>query len=190
MFEDIKRKYEVKERKLVYSYKDGYLGKNRYKVRLNNGKEFYTEELTKGNRVGDAVVIIPITEDNKYILVIESRPNTKEGVAISFPAGMVDDGEDYLESAKRELEEETGYIADEYIELESHYQDQGCSRAIIKTYLAVNCKKVSNQKLDVNENITPIIVTLDELNELYESNEFKDANTKIAYMTYALRKGK
>ena len=123
-------------------------------------------------------------------MVIESRPNAEEGITISFPAGMIDKGEERKEAAKRELLEETGYISDDLTLLEWHYQDAGCSSAMITTYLATNCRKISEPHLDLEEHLTPMNLSLDEVSELMENNQINSANSKIAYMTYILQRKK
>lgn len=188
--EELKEKYLIKDRKLLYSYTEGYIGKNVYQVTLNDGTVKKSEQILKNKRNGDAVVIIPVTELNRFVIIIESRPNVENGVAIEFPAGMVDPNESFATAALRELEEETGYTSSNLIELEWHYQDQGCSKAIIKTFVALNCKKIKEQNLGQNENISFIEVDENELNELYNQNELQDANSKIAYLTYTLKKTK
>ena len=186
--EEIKEKYKVKERKLLYSYNQGYIGKNVYEVTLNDGSIKHSEQILKNNCRGDAVIIIPITEEGKFVIIVESRPNIEETVAIEFPAGMVDSGEDYVVAAKRELEEETGYVSDDFEELEWHYQDQGCSGAVIKTFIAKNCKKISSQHLDETECIESIEMTFDEVKELVSTNEIADSGSRLAFMTYTLKK--
>lgn len=188
--EELKEKYLIKDRKLLYSYTEGYIGKNVYQVTLNDGTVKKSEQILKNKRNGDAVVIIPVTELNRFVIIIESRPNVENGVAIEFPAGMVDPNESFETAALRELEEETGYTSSNLIELEWHYQDQGCSKAIIKTFVALNCKKIKEQNLGQNENISFIEIGENELNELYNQNELQDANSKIAYLTYTLKKTK
>lgn len=188
--ERLKEQYRINKRKLLYSYKNGYIGKNVYEVVLNNGCKKIIEQILKNNTNGDAVVIIPITENNNFIIIIESRPNTIEGVSVEFPAGMVDKNETFEHAALRELEEETGYISNKLVELEWHYQDQGCSKAIIKTFVAIDCIKVKQQKLDSGENITLVEIDKADLDVLYDENELLDANSKIAYLTYRLKNDK
>lgn len=186
--EDARKKYGVKERKLLYSYTQGYIGKNVYEVTLNDGTVKHSEQILKAKGRGDAVVIVPLTEEGKFVIIIESRPNVPGGVAIEFPAGMVDSGEDYKDAARRELEEETGYISDDLEELEWHFQDQGCSQAVIKTFIARNCKKISEQRLDDTENIDPVEMTYEEVRDLVSKNEIADSGSRIAFMTYTLKK--
>ena len=76
--EESKDKYRVVDRKLISTYRDGYIGKEVYEVTLNNGKTRRVERITKAGRDGDAAVIVPITVDNKFVVIVESRPNTKD----------------------------------------------------------------------------------------------------------------
>ena len=193
----IRKDYEemkVVGKELVSSYQQGYIGKDTYKVILANGKEVIVDTITKNKRPGDAAVIVPITEDNKFVLVVQSRPNTRPGVVVEFPAGMVDEGEDPLVCARRELLEETGYECDDIYLLEEHYQDQGCSEAIIRMYVATGCKKVTQQKLDSDENLDFIEMEYDEILNLIKNSNvnevgINDASSKLAFWTYTMKKG-
>ncbi|MDE5888498.1 MAG: NUDIX hydrolase [Bacilli bacterium] len=183
---------KVQSAELVSTYNEGYIGKNVYKVTLIDGSTRMCEQITKNGKDGDAVVIIPITQDGNFVMIVQSRPNTKETVVVEFPAGMVDEGEDFIVSAERELLEETGYQASEIYELESHYQDQGCSKAIIKTFVAVGCRKIQEKKLDGSEKLDYMEMSYDDILSMIKSDtkgpKIKDANTKIAFMEYTLKK--
>src|SRR5699024_2607301 len=85
------------------------------------------------------------------ILVGEPRVFMKNGVGIELPAGYMENEESSLMAGKRELEEETGYIPKEMIELARYYQDQGCSAAYNYSYLAFGGEKEKQQQLDSDE---------------------------------------
>ena len=142
-------------------------------------------KILKGNNDGSAAIILPITEDKKIILAIEPRVFTKETVDIGLPAGYIESFENPIDAAKRELLEETGYESDDFIYLESYYQDQGCSSAYNYYYIARNCKKVRSQKLDKDEFIKYILVTSDELQELFNEGYIKGLNS-----AYVIEKSK
>lgn len=184
---------KVKDSELISSYQEGYIGKNVYKVTLNDGSTRVCEQITKNKRNGDAVVIIPITQDGNFVMIVQSRPNTEETVVVEFPAGMVDEGEDFKVSSERELLEETGYAAEEIYELEEHYQDQGCSKALIKTFVAVGCHKVQEKRLDGSERLEYVEMSYDDILNMIKNGDEKepkirDANSKIALMEYTLKK--
>jgi 8-oxo-dGTP pyrophosphatase MutT (NUDIX family) len=62
--------------------------------------------------VGDGVQIFPITDEGKIFLIEEKRPHEKKPIRLKFVTGLMDkEGEDPLETANRELQEEIGYKA-------------------------------------------------------------------------------
>lgn len=182
------REFKTVKKELVSSYQDGYIGKRVYRVTLADGSSRMVEEITKRGVPGDAAVVIPITKDGNVIMVVQSRPNTKETVSVELPAGMVDPGEDYQTTAVREMLEETGYDAENIYELEWHYQDQGCSGAVIKTFVAEGCKKKQDVKLDDDERLTYVEMSFDDIFKMIKNKEISDANTKVAVLEYTLRK--
>jgi ADP-ribose pyrophosphatase len=182
------REFKTVKKELVSSYQDGYIGKRVYRVTLADGSSRMVEEITKRGVPGDAAVVIPITKDGNVIVVVQSRPNTKETVSVELPAGMVDPGEDYQTTAVREMLEETGYDAENIYELEWHYQDQGCSGAVIKTFVAEGCKKKQDVKLDDDERLTYVEMSFDDIFKMIKNKEISDANTKVAVLEYTLRK--
>ena len=182
------REFKVVDKELISTYQEGYIGKNVYKVTLADGSTRRVEEILKRGVPGDASVIIPITTEGNIIMVVQSRPNMKETVSIELPAGMVDPGESHQDTAVREMLEETGYVADNVYELEWHYQDQGCSSAVIKTFVAEGCKKKQDVRLDEGERLQYVEMSYENIINMIKSREISDANTKIAMMEYTLKK--
>lgn len=110
------------------------------------------------------VVIIARTKDDKYITVRQFRHGLKS-VTTEFCAGGIegDEKDSALLAAKRELQEETGYVSDHW----KHIYTIPSNPTI-----ADNCEKVSNQHLDSTEFLEVKEYTEDEINDLIKNNEF------------------
>lgn len=156
-----------------------FIGSKVYKCKLNNGKVITREKIVKQNKDGSASIILPVTKENNVILTIEPRVFSKRTVGVGIPAGYVEEFEDPYLAALRELEEETGYIPNKMISLGGFYQDMGCSSAYNNMYLALDCEKKSNQKLDPGEYIKYFDCTYEEALELIDMGYIEGCNAII-----------
>lgn len=147
---------------------------------LNNGLVIPRERLIKGKNDGSAAIIMPVLDNKEILTIIEPRVFTSLTVGIGFPAGYIEKGEEPIIGAKRELMEETGYSPENIFELDSFYQDEGCSSALNHLFLATNCQKVGKQNLDENEIIKYMTFRYDELLELERLDYIKGVNSKMA----------
>lgn len=84
------------------------------------------------------IAVVPITVNNELLLVRQFRPVVNNFV-IEFPAGINDRQERLIDVAKRELIEETGYTAGEFIFLDEGPISSGMSAEIMSVFLAKNC---------------------------------------------------
>ena len=107
----------------------------------------------------DTVVVFPVLPDGRIILTEQEQPGKKPFVGAT--GGRVDEGEDILTAAKRELLEESGYEAEEFI-LWDAQQPLGKIDWAVYTFIAKGLKKVADLHLDAGEKIKLISVTLDE----------------------------
>ena len=98
------------------------------------------------------VNIVALTDDNKIVLVKQYRHGVEESI-LEIPGGVIDEGEDSLTAAKRELLEETGYLFDSFEKLCDLFPNPATSNNITTTYLATGGKKVQEQELDSSEDI-------------------------------------
>ncbi len=133
---------------------------------LKNGKIIVREEILKNGKNGNAVIILPVTDDKKVIFTIQPRVFTIPTVGIELPAGYVEEGELEEHTVERELREETGYVAKKTVKIAEFYQDQGCSRALNRAFIAYGCEKKYEQDLDKDEYIKTFECTYDEALEL------------------------
>ncbi len=153
-----------------------------YHVRLKNGMEFNRERILKNKKDGSAAITMAITKDDEVLFVVEPRVFIKGGVGVGLPAGYQENQEAMEDASKRELLEETGYLAKEIRVLGSFYQDEGCSGALNYALLATNCEKVSSPHLDKDEHIEIFKCTLEEAYELLENGYIKGANAELTML--------
>ena len=138
---------------------------------LNGEKKIFREHV----KAGKASVILPITEDR---------------FALEIPAGGRDgENEPTNMCAARELEEETGYLAQSIEHLITYYPAVGYSDEKIEIYVAKNMKK-TKQHLDPTEDIKVIELPMEEVIEMIDKGEFKTASTMIALMYYLRKNNK
>ncbi|MCR6110569.1 NUDIX hydrolase [Bacillus sp. A301a_S52] len=151
-------------------------------VLLPNGKESKREVIHHPG----AVAIIAFTEDEKLILVKQFRKALDKVIA-EIPAGKLEKGEDPLECAKRELEEETGIVANSWTKLHSFYTSPGFADELIYVYLAKDLKQ-GKFNLDEDEFVEKIEVSKKEAEELVENELIHDAKTLYAVQYWQLMK--
>ena len=170
--------FKCLRKELVESYKN-FIDIEKYNCELKGGIVIPRERIVKGRRDGSAAIILPVTEDDETLLVVQPRVFTRSGVGVELPAGYIENGEDAKVAALRELQEETGFLTDDIIHLAAYYQDQGCSAAFNHAFLARNCKRVGEQNLDKDEFIRFLPVRVDEMYELADLGYINDANSII-----------
>ena len=120
----------------------------------------------------DTAMIIPVTEEGNIIIALQEQPN--KPAFIGTIGGRVDEGEDILEAAKRELLEETGYRAKEWILFDA-VQPVSKIEWAIYTFIAKGCKKVAEQNLDGAEKIELQFVSFEEfINLAVHDDKFGD----------------
>ena len=169
----------VSRKKQIVSPDKKFLQSEAMNYVLNNGKTITREKLIKGSRDGSAAIIVPEI-NGEFLTVIEPRVFTKLTVGVGFPAGYIENGEKAIEGAFRELREETGCVPKKIKLIDSFYQDEGCSAALNRIYLATNCIKCYEQKLDKDEIIKYMTFNYEELKELEKMNYIMGVNTKLA----------
>lgn len=178
--EKLKEEFKILSLEEIQDSKENFLNVQKYQCQLQNGATFNREKLIKGKRDGSAVVVVPITCDEKTIVIVQPRVFTKSGIAVEIPAGYIDEGENPIDAAIRELKEETGYVAKELIPLKSYYQDQGISSAYNHAFLALGCEKKYEQRLDRDEYINFLECSFNDLVWMENNGFINDANGIIA----------
>lgn len=150
-------------------------------VELANGKTF--EPFVFEFR--DWANVLALTKNNEAVLVKQYRHGVQE-ISLELPGGVVDDGENPLEGAKRELLEETGYRAGQIIEVGKFYPNPAIQQNTLYCYLATNAEWVGEQHLDESEEIEVVLVPLDELVEMVKQGRIMHAlNVAVLFQALA-----
>jgi ADP-ribose pyrophosphatase len=147
-------------------------------VELPSGKRFYREVVDHPG----ASAIVPVTPDGKIIFVKQYRHPIGEYI-LEVPAGTLKPGEDPEVCARRELEEETGYVADELVHLLTIYPSPGYSGEKLYIYLARGLRR-GFQSLEIDEDLLIVELSLEEALETIKRNEIMDAKTMAAILYY------
>lgn len=154
-------------------------------IKLPNG-EPASRELIR--HIG-AVCIVPVTNDGKIIVERQFRYPINR-IITEIPAGKLDyKDEDRLEAAKRELREETGYLADNWTDLGLYYPAAAYSDEKITMYMATGLHN-GEQDLDEDEFLEVSAVPVSELVDMIMNGEITDGKTQVAVLKVARLLGK
>jgi ADP-ribose pyrophosphatase len=127
-----------------------------------------------------AVAILALTDENKIVMVQQYR-KALDKVIVEIPAGKLEKGEAPEVTAKRELEEETGYDCETLTPLISFYTSPGFADELVHLFIAKDLKKIENPaSLDEDEFVDVLEVSLDEALELLREKKIYDAKTAYA----------
>ena len=130
-----------------------------------------------------AAAVIPVMDDGKILMVTQYR-NALERDTLEIPAGKLDaPGEPGIECARRELEEETGYRAENIEWLMDLRTTVAFCDEFIDVYLARDLVK-STQHLDEGEAIDVEAHDVDELCEMIYAGKIQDSKTVSAILAY------
>ena len=127
-----------------------------------------------------AVAILAFDENGKVLLVQQERGHF--GKILEVPAGKVDEGETPYEAAMRELEEETGYVADNLVKLTMYYPSVGYTTERIFCFLATRARPLGKQRLDDEERINVYHVALEDLQRMIKMGDLADSKIMVCLL--------
>jgi ADP-ribose pyrophosphatase len=149
-------------------------------VALSNGSRAVREVI---RHIG-AVCVIPVTEKNEVIMERQYR-YPLDRVILEIPAGKLDaPDEDRLSAIQRELREETGFTADEWMEIGPFHPAPAYSDEYITMYLARGLHK-GERHLDEDEFLDVCSIPLSDLVEDVMVGRISDAKTQVCILKAA-----
>ena len=168
--EDINdRKWEILSTE--YLIRRPWLTARRDHVKLPTGvenPEFYVLEYP------DWVNVIAITKEGEFVMIRQYRHGLGE-TRYELCAGVSEEGEDPVESARRELYEEAGYGGGEWQLWMTISANPSTTNNLTYCFLATGVERISSQHLEETEDITVHLLTEAEVKELLVNDEIRQA---------------
>ena len=131
-----------------------------------------------------SAVMMPV-DDKKRVLLVRQYRLPAEKMLWELPAGRIDEGENALQAAKRELIEETGYRAKTWKKLVTFYPSPGYVQEKMTIFLATNLSAGEAAPMD-DERIETRWFTQKEMAGMIRSNKLVDGKTMIGYLYFAM----
>lgn len=170
--------------KSEYLFKETWFTIRRDRCKTDQGKiidPYYVYEFPTW------VTALPVTEQGEIVLVRQYRHGIQQSI-IEIPGGCVDDTDASLEAAvRREMLEETGYSFSSCDYLGKISPNPSTNDNWMHMFLARGGKKVQELRLDHNEEIEVVLVSLKELKRMLRENEIIQS-LHVSTIMYALMK--
>lgn len=145
-------------------------------------------ELPKGEIIDDFFVLVrpdialifPVTQSQEVVFVRQYRHATGE-ILLELPAGGFNpELEDAEIAARRELEEETGYVGEELIKLATLYDNPIKDTNKIHLFLAKNVQSTGKQNLDITEDVEVVLIPIAQVMTKINQGEIRVSGTVAA----------
>ena len=146
------------------------------RAELSNGKIVKREVVEHPG----GVTILPVDENGMCTMVRQFRYPFGR-MMLEAPAGKLEPGEDPMESAVRELSEETGFTADEWVDFGACCTSPGFSSEVLHIYLALGLHEGRSHP-DEDEFLNTEKIPLSELSRMVMAGEIDDAKTIVAVL--------
>jgi 8-oxo-dGTP pyrophosphatase MutT (NUDIX family) len=136
---------------------------------------------------GDWATILAVTKQQEVVLVRQYRHGAQK-VILELPGGAMETEESPMQSARRELLEETGYTSDNFVQIGCVSPNPANQTNLIYSFLALDVEKVGDQELDETEEIEVVLKPLEEVirmaksGELLQSMQVSTVFFALAYM--------
>lgn len=135
----------------------------------------------------DWVNIIAITDNQKVVMIKQFRFGT-DTIEWEIPGGIIEQGENPLVAAKRELEEETGFQSNNWLNLGVVNSNPAIQSNKCFTFLALNAKPTGRINFDPDEDIEQHLINIAEIKEFIRNGKITNTYILAAFFWYFLSK--
>jgi ADP-ribose pyrophosphatase len=162
-------------------YDSPWVGLRRDLIDLGGGREQEYHVI----EISPAVCVVPVLAEGSIAMVWQLRhPHGRTHWEV--PAGSIHADEEPLAAARRELLEETGLESERIERLAGFYPTNGISAHYAHAFLATNCERTSELRLDPAERLYPRAFTPEDVEAHLDAGAFADGFTAITLL-YWLR---
>lgn len=169
--------------KSTYAFVCPWLKVRKDHVQLPSGVEMDDFYVVEAN---DWVNVIAITEDGKFIIEKQYRHGCKR-ICYELPAGKVDEGEEPLHAAQRELLEETGFTGGTWAYFGQYIPNTSGMSNTCHTFIAEGVRKLQEPLQEVTEDIKIELVELADLKSLLQEEKIVEAVMQAPLWKYLYR---
>jgi len=134
----------------------------------------------------DWVNVIPLTSDTQVVMVRQYRHGTRQ-IGLEIPGGLVNPRDTPMDTARKELLEETGYQAEEITLIGTAHPQPAVLNNRQLTFLATNVQKKAALNLDEGEDIEVVLIPLSEIPRLIREGEITNAMVILAFYWYFMQ---
>jgi ADP-ribose pyrophosphatase len=151
------------------------------KVRVDRVIEPAGHEATREIVVHSGAVCIVAKPSDTEVLLVRQYRHATGGELLEIPAGGLDPGEDPLDAARRELEEETGYRASNIIQRAAFWTTPGFTTEYMWLYEATNLTRTQINP-DEDEVIEVDVVKVEDALRMIDDGRIQDAKTILGLL--------
>jgi 8-oxo-dGTP pyrophosphatase MutT (NUDIX family) len=137
----------------------------------------------------DWVNVIALTKGAEIVFIEQFRHGT-EDVILEIPGGMIDDGEEPESAARRELLEETGYSAEEFVFLGKSRPNPAIQSNWLYHFAALDAEQTEDVKFDEHESVVTKLYPAAAIADLVKSGEITHSLVLAAFQYFSFYRAK